>query len=349
MKQAILLCQGSVVPTAKRFDQLVGESRALKEQLTALEEIAASNAPVSIHGETGTGKELVSRALHMYSDRADRKLLVQNCAAVADGLLQSLLFGHKRGAFTGAERDQIGIFEAADGGTLFLDEIGDMSLNLQASVLRAVDQGEIVRVGETQGRSVDVRVLSATHRDLQREIAEGRFREDLYYRLSTFEIVLPPLRHRDGDVSLLASHFLEIYNRSTKKGIPGFTPGALAHLERYVWPGNVRQLASEVERACVLTRRGEWIDVDVLSNAVRKDRTRVVGVTNHLSGTSRKALPEILQEVESTLLRQAMQRADGNKTHAAAFLGISRQRLSKRLQRFALDWRIGGSVEENRR
>ncbi len=334
------------MPTAKPSGQIVGESRALKEQLTALEEIAASNAPVYIHGETGTGKELVAYALHMYSDRIDRKYVVQNCAAVADSLLQSLLFGHKRGSFTGAERDQMGIFEAADGGTLFLDEIGDMSLNLQAAVLRAIDEGEITRVGETQTRSVDVRVLSATHRDLHEEIAKGRFREDLYYRLSTFEIVLPPLRVRDGDVPLLASHFLELCNQRTHKEIPGFTCRALSVLERYAWPGNVRQLASEVERASVLTPHGEWIDLDMLSKVVRTNETPFARTTNHLGATSGTALPEILRETECALLRQAMQRADGNKTHAAAYLGISRQRLGQRLQRYALDWRSGGTREE---
>jgi len=301
-----------------------------------LTEIAESDAPVFIRGETGTGKELIARTVHARSRRAKSAFVVQNCAAMTDSLLQSLLFGHMRGAFTGANREQVGIFEAADGGTLFLDEIGDMSDGVQAAVLRAIDQGEITRLGETRPRYVDARVLSATNRDLRQEIMHGRFREDLYYRLCTFEIVLPPLRRRHGDVSLLAHHFLEDCNRRLDKRVSGFAPSTLAVLEAYCWPGNVRQLASEVMRACVLTPAGETIRPEALSESVRIDADRAPQLDAPLDREAGQGLPEILEATERRLLDEAMQKTGGNRTKAAALLRISRQRLSYRLQRLGL-------------
>jgi transcriptional regulator with PAS, ATPase and Fis domain len=266
--------------------------------------------------------------------------VIKNCAAVPDGLLHSVLFGHRRGAFTSAEEDRAGVFEAAHGGTLFLDEVGDMSMAVQGAVLRALEDGEVVRVGETKARHVDVRIVSATHYDLRTRIQEGSFREDLYYRLSTFQIDVPPLRERRGDVRLLARHFIEIWNGRGQKTIAGLTDEAMKALEAYSWPGNVRQLRSEIERACILTAEFAAIHVDSISDAVRFGDERDKSAADP-GGPVGTGLSEIMRTTERTALERALLRANGNKTRAAALLGISRQRLSYRLKQHGLDYRPG--------
>lgn len=330
--------------------EIVGSDPALLRQLELLAPYAASGHPVHIYGETGTGKELIARALHAYSSRPKEKFITQNCGAMTDSLVQSLLFGHRRGAFTGADRDQAGLFEAAAGGTLLLDEVSDMSPAVQAALLRVLEDGDVTRVGETSRRRVDVRVLSAANRRLETEVGTGRLREDLYYRLVTLVIELPPLRERRSDIEQLARFFLERHIRRTGKEVRGLTSDALSALSRYDWPGNVRQLRNEVERACVLTCPGEWIDVEGLSSPVRSGVPRTVETIAHSTVASAApggrgcdvaesddySLPAILEKIECDLLRDAMERAKGNKTAAARMLGVSRQRLSQRLQRWRL-------------
>jgi serine/threonine-protein kinase PknK len=312
---------------------IVGESEVLKRQLSLLKEFAAADAPVYIYGETGTGKELIARLLHRHSPRAGRRFVAQNCAAISDTLLQSLLFGHRRGAFTGADRDQIGLFEAAEGGTLLLDEIADMSPTVQGALLRVLQEKEITRLGEVDTRKVDVRVVSATNTRLEPHVEAGRFRRDLYFRLITLQIDLPTLRERRSDVPLLIEHFIDTYNARTDKGVVGIDPAALAILESQSWPGNVRQLEAELERACILTPAGGVITVAALSPHVRRelDATAHSHESVHLNEQS---LPERLGNIERSMLREALERTKGNKSQAARLLGISRQRLSQRLARW---------------
>ena len=230
---------------------------------------AASSIAVLLEGETGTGKELVARAIHRMSTRADKAFLAVNCAALSEHLLESELFGHRRGAFTGATHNQPGLFRAANGGVIFLDEIGEMPLSMQPTLLRVLQDGEIMSVGDTRPERVDVRVFSATNRDLRAAVAAGTFRADLYYRLAAFPIRLPPLRMRRRDIPLLADRFLSLANARHHKEIRGLDPAVLDLFERYEWPGNIRELQNEIERAIVLTPSGETIKPAQLSAEVR--------------------------------------------------------------------------------
>jgi transcriptional regulator with PAS, ATPase and Fis domain len=316
---------------------IVGTSAAMQRQFALLGEFALADAPLYIYGETGTGKELVARAVHRLSRRASGRFVAQNCAAIPDTLLQSLLFGHRRGAFTGAERDQIGVFEAAHGGTLLLDEVADMSPTVQAALLRVLQEKEVTRLGEVEPRKVDVRVISASNAPLEPYIETGRFRRDLYFRLVTLRVDLPTLRERRSDVPLLVQHFIAQYNARTGKNIAGIASAALAALEGHAWPGNVRQLEAEVERACILTAAGDTIEVVTLSQYVLGGLNGDGPLRNREIRVNGRPLPEILGDVERALLTEALQRTHGSKSEAARLLGISRQRLSQRLTR----WQIG--------
>ena len=253
------------------LEDIAGASPAMMEVFRLIASISTSPIAVLIEGETGTGKELVARALHRMSDRADRPFLAVNCAALSEHLLESELFGHRRGAFTGAINDQPGLFKAASGGVIFLDEIGEMPLAMQPKLLRVLQDGEIIPVGSTRPERVDVRVLSASNRDLKTAADSGAFRADLYYRLAAFPITLPPLRERDGDIPLLAARFLTAACARQHKTIRDLDSAALALLERYRWPGNVRELQNEIERAVALTPSGESIRPEHLSPRIRLD------------------------------------------------------------------------------
>jgi len=327
---------------------IVGESPVLRQELATLEEFAQADAPVHIYGETGTGKELVARAIHRYSRRAHQRFVVQNCAAVPEALLHSLLFGHRRGAFTGADRDQVGLFEAANGGTLLLDEVGDMPEHLQKALLRVLQDGEVTRLGETESRIANVRLISASNKSLKREVADGRFRKDLYYRLVTLHVELPPLRARGQDIALLADYFLKMYCARTGKHLAGFEPEVLTTLQTYDWPGNIRQLKGEVERACILTQRDGKVSVDVLSSELRDvvPEDGILSARHSLQMLAAgRTLPQILADLERFLLVEAMTRGRGNKSKAAHILGVSRQRLCQRLQRWGLTDRTQFSDE----
>ena len=306
---------------------LIGESAAMQAVHRLIDKVADSDLPVLIQGESGTGKELVARAIHFKSDRRAKSYVSENCAAIPDSLLQSELFGHVRGAFTGADRDRAGLFEQADGGTLFLDEIGDMSSSMQAQLLRTLQEGELRRVGGESTVNVDVRLLAATHRDLQREADAGRFRSDLLYRLQVLLIDLPPLREREGDVALLATFFLRQIAEQSGREMPRIEGALLEKLDRYDWPGNVRQLQNTIQRLFVLSG-GEALDVDLL-NLDPKLKKALESDAPAASGT--------LAQTERERIQEALRTAKGKKARAARLLGISRATLYRKLKEYELD------------
>ncbi len=310
------------------FASIVGASPAMQRVFDLIERFAHSRLPVLVRGESGTGKELVARALHFQGPRRRGPFLCENCAAIPESLLESELFGHVRGAFTGAERDRPGLLEQAHRGTLFLDEIGDMPLSMQARVLRAIETGEIRRVGEERARHVDVRIVAATHRNLEREVREGRFREDLLYRLQVLVVELPPLRERPGDIPLLVAHFLERIGRERGRAAPRVASDVLAAFERCSWPGNVRQLQNVLLRLALLAGEGP-ITLGVLESDATLRRT--------LLGEPEVAAPVFsLEAGEREVLRRALEASRGNRVHAARLLGISRATLYRKLERHGL-------------
>ena len=312
-----------------RFDEIVGSSPALTRMLGLVERVVTTDTTVLVTGETGTGKELVARAIHYNGPRADRPFVSENCGAIAPDLLTSELFGHKRGAFTGATEDRAGLFEMADGGTLFLDEIGDCPADLQTRLLRVLDQGEIRRVGDSQPIKVDVRILAATHHDLERDVAEGRFRKDLFFRLSVFTVRTPPLRDRREDIPAIAQHVLDRLGGRGGKTVRGFTAEALALLSGYDWPGNVRELENEVERAFTLVDDDGYLTPDLLS-----EKFDAVRPTAPVAEDS--SLRAAVERFESARVREALERTGGNQTRAAIDLGISRRALIDKLQKYGI-------------
>ena len=311
---------------------LIGNSPQMKDVFELIDKVAASELPVLIHGESGTGKELVAQAIHYNGPRDKCAFVSENCAAIPDTLLQSELFGHVRGAFTGADRDRAGLFEQADEGTLFLDEIGDMSPTMQAQILRALQEGEIRRVGGTKPISVDVRVIAATHRDLQQETAAGRFREDLLYRLQVLLIELPPLRERRGDVRRLIRHFLQRIASERGKPVQGIDGNILERLERYGWPGNVRQLENTLQRLSLLAGDGP-ITIDLL---VLDAGLRGLLEDSEPGGTGAAAAPLSLSSSERDRIVEALRAADGNRSRAARLLGVSRATIYRKIKELEL-------------
>ncbi|HVV86237.1 MAG TPA: sigma 54-interacting transcriptional regulator [Kofleriaceae bacterium] len=310
------------------FTEIVGSSPAVREATRLLQKIVRSESTVLIHGESGTGKELIARAIHYHGPRAKKAFVVQNCSAFNDNLLESALFGHVRGAFTGAVKDQQGLFAVADGGTFFLDEIGDMSPALQVKLLRVLQEGTFIPVGGTKPVKVDVRIIAASHKDLTAMVARREFREDLYYRVNVLKITVPPLRERATDIPLLVNHFLEKHRG--KLGLSGEPPrptdAALAMLVRYPWPGNIRELENEVERALVLGGDTAEIGPELLSQRIRDTEPpppngRLAG--QDLGGTLR----EIMESVEAEVILQGLIRTHWNKSQLAKELGISRSYL----------------------
>jgi transcriptional regulator with PAS, ATPase and Fis domain len=292
-----------------------------------LARVASSPAStVLLTGETGTGKDLAAKAVHFNSDRGAKPFVNITCSALPEQLLESELFGHERGAFTDARQQKRGLFETADGGTIFLDEIGEMMPGLQSKLLRFLEEKTFKRVGGLADVRVDVRVVAATNRHLEAEVEAGKFREDLFYRLQVMPILLPPLRERTGDIPLLASYYVDRYNREFKKRVRGVAPEAMAMLEQYRWPGNVRELRNTIERAMLLMDRDrlETDDVATLSRTMATLQFRLPpnGV--------------VLEDVERQLLMQALERAHGNQTHAGQLLGINRDQVRYRIEKFGL-------------
>jgi len=312
------------------YHGIIGGAAIMQDLYVLLDRVAPSDSTVLIQGENGTGKELVARAIHEGSERRDRKFVVTNCSAFNDNLLDSELFGHKRGAFTGAVADKAGLFETADAGTFFLDEIGDMSPTLQVKVLRVLQEGTFNRVGDTDMRKVDVRILAATNRDLGAMVAAGQFREDLFYRINVINVNLPALRERRDDIPLLIEHFLARHRRQRPKRL---TPECAAVMEAYAWPGNVRELENEIERLVVLAGDEPMIGPDLLSPRIRQwvpaDRPGV--------DVSPDSLPAAVEALEKRMIGAAMRRHNGNKTRAAEELKVSRRNLIRLVQKYELE------------
>jgi len=301
-----------------QFPEIIGNSKKIREVFDIISSVLDSEITVLIEGESGTGKEVVARAIHYNGMRKDKPFVAFFCGALSENLLESELFGHKKGSFTGAVQDKKGLFEIADGGTLFLDEIGDVSPQMQTKLLRVLQEGEIKRVGETQIRKVNVRIIAATNKVLIDEVKSGNLREDLYYRLNVISIMMPPLRERKGDVPLLAHHFLEKYSKKSNKEFKGFTPDALNSLNKYHWHGNVRELENTIERAVVLAK-ANLIDTKDLKMPSSSDELFESGVT--------------LKDFNKRLVLKTLSENDNNKTKAAEILGVSRRWLQYQLKK----------------
>ncbi|XXF75156.1 sigma-54 dependent transcriptional regulator [Myxococcaceae bacterium GXIMD 01537] len=310
-----------------RFHNIIGESPRLQGVFDVVRRAAATRATVLILGESGTGKELIAQALHQESGRRDKPFVRVHCAALSESLLESELFGHEKGAFTGAVTRKEGRFELADGGTLFLDEIGEISSSVQVKLLRVLQQREFERVGGTQTLKVDVRIVAATHRDLTAEVKAGRFREDLYYRLNVVSVTLPSLRDRKSDVPALVSHFLEKYSDAYGKDVHGLAPGTLQALLAHDWPGNIRELENAIERAVVLAEGAE-LTTDDLPPVLRGPRP--------LGSTSNTLIPgATLATIEREAILRTLEMVQGSTTRAAEILGISVRKIQYRLKEYS--------------
>src|SRR6478736_2845081 len=311
--------------------QIIGESRAMAELLRQLDKVVDTRVSVLIEGETGVGKELIASSVHYRSKRKDKLFVAQNCAAFPENLLESELFGHKRGAFTCATDEKKGLFEIADGGTLFLDELGELPLSLQAKLLRALQEGEIRPIGATQSKQVNVRIVAATNKNLEAEVKAGRFREDLYYRLKVFPIRVPPLRERRDDIAPLARFFLDRYTREMGKSVPGFAQETLEILSAYDFPGNVRELENEVQRLVIQADEGSFLTPELLSPRVRQIETVLLS-----ANAAKGSLKEMVDQVERHILIEALREHGNNKTAAAKTLGITREGLHKKLKQLGV-------------
>jgi len=316
-----------------RLGRMLGRSAPMRAVFRTIERVADANANVLINGESGTGKELVARAIHDLGPRASGPFIAVNCAAIPDTLMESELFGHERGAFTDAVDRRVGKFEAAGGGTLFLDEVGELALGLQAKLLRALQERVVERVGGSETVAIDARFLAASNRDLEREVAQGRFREDLYYRLNVVPIDLPPLRERREDVRLLAEQFLARGHAEAGRGPKAFTRTALAALERYSWPGNVRELENAIERAVALCE-GDAVEVnDLPASVVSGGRTELL---RDEVRSGRLGLEHASARFETELLREALEACGWNQTRAADRLGTTRRLLKLKMDKYGL-------------
>jgi DNA-binding NtrC family response regulator len=318
---------------AERFSLvgLIAESRAMRGVIEMASRVAPTDATVLLEGESGTGKELLAKAIHFHSDRKERPLVIVNCAAIPENLLESELFGHRRGAFTDAVADKQGKFEAANGGTIFLDEIGDLPLTMQTKMLRVLQDRSVDKVGDLKPTMVDVRVVAATNRNLEKMIADGTFREDLYYRLAVVPIRVPPLRERNDDISPLVDHFLAKYGARLGRTAATLDPAARSTLTLYSWPGNIRELENVIQRALVIDQ-DNIIGLDDLPDRLRVQRTKLAQL--HLE------LPDgglSIDEVERDLLSAALEKHAWNQTKAATYLNISRSALIYRMQKFGIE------------
>ncbi len=323
-----------------QFERIIGNSPAMWELFSRIRRIAPHFRTVLITGPTGSGKELVAQALHRLSPASSGNLVVVNCSAVVETLFESELFGHAKGSFTGATHDKVGLVEHATGGTLFLDEIGDMPLGTQAKLLRTIQNQEVQRVGSLQARKVNIRVIAVTHRDLRAMIREGKFREDLYYRLSMVEMRVPPLAERKEDLPLLARHFMDKFSKQFGKSVRGLTPRAGIALSRYDWPGNVRELENVIGHACMMVL-SDTIDVADLPEPVRSPESLGTGSTRALPdsvATAPESAPTVsmLEDTERRLISDALAKASGNQSEAARLLRIGRDALRYKMKKYGL-------------
>jgi DNA-binding NtrC family response regulator len=325
-----------VVAERLSFANMIAESRAMRHVTEMAARVAQTDATVLLEGESGTGKELLAKAIHFHSDRKRHPLIIVNCAAIPDNLLESELFGHRRGSFTGAITDKLGKFEAANGGTIFLDEIGDLALTMQTKILRVLQDGAVDKVGDVRPTTVDIRVVAATNRDLEKMVADGEFREDLYYRLAVVAIRVPPLRERTDDIPPLVEHFIAKYSAGRAHPVVGPDVGSVFNL--YSWPGNIRELENVVQRALVLDR-DNVIGIDDLPDRVRVGGLRLAKLRMELPDNGLS-----LEDVERELLIAALVKHNWNQTRAATYLNISRSALIYRMQKFGLE-RPGAAPE----
>jgi two-component system, NtrC family, nitrogen regulation response regulator NtrX len=318
--------------------QMVGESPALRQVWEAIKRAAPTNATVLLLGESGAGKELVARSIHRNSLRSRERFVQVNCAAIPEELIESELFGHEKGSFTGATEKQIGKFEQADHATIFLDEVGDMSPKTQAKVLRVLQEGEVERLGSARTIKVDVRVIAATNKDLEQEIEKGTFRDDLYFRLSVIPIRVPPLRDRAEDIPALVRHFAELFGRDNNRRSPRFTPAALDYLQKARWKGNVRELRNTVERLIIMTP-GEVVDVDDLRDIVRVEaRTPASDTEKERTGTLR----EFKESAERAFLVGKLREHNWNISKTAEVIGTPRSNLYKKLEQYGISQEADG-------
>ncbi len=337
-----------VIPDTASMEAIIGRSKAMQEVYKAIGRVASTDATVLVRGESGTGKELAARAIYQHSQRADKPFLVINCVAIPETLLESGLFGYEKGAFTGAVNRRVGRIEQANGGTVFLDEIGDMPFGIQAKILRLLQEKSIERLGGREPIPVDVRIIAATNRDLESALAEGRFREDLYYRLRVVTLWLPPLRDREGDIPLLADYFLARFARDMEMSNPGITEMAKAVLGSYAWPGNVRELGNTLQKALIFSRGcpigpedvAQAIGADAPSRGGESDPTGEVirqWVRKSLTTDSSENLFDLLMDrFASLLIGEALHLTGGNRTRAAKLLGLSRPTLLSRIEKYRL-------------
>lgn len=306
------------------FDSIIGESRSLQQAVSLAKKVASTDVAVLLTGETGTGKEVFAHSIHYASPRSNNQIVAINCSAFSKDLLESELFGYKAGAFTGANKDKKGLFEVANHGTIFLDEIGEMAFDLQARLLRVLETGEYIKVGDTRPTKVDVRVISATNRDLKKEIEKGNFREDLYFRLSVFQILLPPLRERPEDVESLSQMFLSVFAGKLKKEIKGITPEALTVLRNADWRGNVRELRNVIERSAIIC--DEWVTLQDLP----------VDLQNNLSEGNNSNDEFELAAIERKHITKVLQYTNGNKTETARLLKIGLATLYRKIESYGI-------------
>ena len=347
-RRDVLTMEGDLAQRLE-FCGMVGRGPAMQDVFGLIRRLAPHVRTVLVTGDTGTGKELVARALHKLGPRSTKRFVTVNCSAVVETLFESELFGHARGAFTGATEHKAGLFETADGGTLFLDEIGELPLPVQAKLLRVLEEGEVQRVGSLEPRKVDVRLIAATNRDLLSEVAAGRFRNDLYYRLNIVEIRLPKLVERREDIPYLTAAFVRAFSQRFNKPLVGLTPGAERLLSEANWDGNVRQLRNVIERACILAE-GDFVSEPDLAGSMQEQRVPPA-VAASLSGNSARAdaSPAPLVEVEREHIIKTLQQVRGNKAVAARLLGISRRAFYRQLERHGLHHRIPMAVRPSGR
>jgi two-component system response regulator HydG len=323
--------------SVSKFSDIIGSSPAMIKVIETAKIAAPTDANILITGESGTGKELFAKAIHKASDRQKHMLVVINCAALTETLLESELFGHEKGAFTGADKKRDGLFKQADKGSVFLDEIGEMPLAMQVKLLRAIQEKEIQSVGSDKTTKVDLRILAATNRDLKEEMANRTFREDLFYRLNVMNIEVPPLRERSGDVPLLAQFFLDKYAEKNRKELKGFTPTAMDALSRYLWPGNVRELENSIERAVILCM-GQFVsEKELLPSIMENYKAEHIRIQ---PGATIGGRP--LDDVEAMAIMETLEQTKGNKTKAAQILNITRTTLNNKLKKYGIDVPKGG-------
>ncbi|MGD8686108.1 MAG: sigma-54 dependent transcriptional regulator [Syntrophobacterales bacterium] len=314
------------------FAQMIGRSPPMQEIFATIEKVADYKTSVLITGESGTGKELIAKAIHYNSSRADKPLVTVNCGAIPETLLESELFGHKKGSFTDAIKDKRGLFQEAHGGSIFLDEIGELPRPLQVKLLRALQEEEIKRVGDTQSINIDIRVLAATTKDLAEEVKNGRFRDDLYYRINVLHVVVPPLRKRSEDIPLLTQHFIEKISKRLHSEVDEVSPAAASAFQRYDWPGNVRELENFIERAMVMAG-GRTIELEDLPPHLQPKAEP----EEYLANEENLSIKEASRKLERTLIRRALEKTGGNRTQAAKILEISHPALLYKIKAYELD------------